>query len=241
METKKYLKIAYTVGVVGAALLFGTEKNDQKLLDILQTPPQPNCEKVTTDSLIIPSRGRVKLSATFTPPEAQIKWIIGSYSEKLSNGGTIDRFENPEAFYLAPQNNSSTLEQVTIQSTLSLKEQSVRCEDLKLAIEQLARPKILSVEPPIARPGELVTIKGTNFLPYDVEPESLQVILAHEDGGVAVLASVTGYDNDPKVAKPSWTNDEITFIEGQNLPQSGSLKVIVGNRFDSWAEIWSQK
>ncbi len=89
------------------------------------------------------------------------------------------------------------------------------------------RPTISSVTPLTARPGDTVRITGNNFLTPDVRVDSLQVWLAHDDGGVAVLASVI-----PRTGDVMWEDTAITFRIGNDRPtQSGKLYVIVNNRY----------
>lgn len=98
-------------------------------------------------------------------------------------------------------------------------------------------PKITNVTPTTAKPGDRVVITGRDFLSTaTTNLGTLKVILAHPDGGVATLAVVVGYDNDPRVAKAEWDQDQITFTLGQIPDQSGSLSVLAGNRFDTWKD-----
>lgn len=99
-----------------------------------------------------------------------------------------------------------------------------------------AAPKITSVSPTTVKPGDVITITGQNFLHAGVDVNSLMVLLAHKDGGVATLAAVAGYDKDPRVAKPNWGQQSINFKVGQVPDQSGLVKVVVGNQFATWAE-----
>lgn len=79
----------------------------------------PSADK--SNLFAIESRSRVNLTANFRPQEAIIEWKVGSYSPKLiGEGRNIDRFKTPRALYQAPQNNLSTLEEVTVKSAISL-------------------------------------------------------------------------------------------------------------------------
>lgn len=99
-------------------------------------------------------------------------------------------------------------------------------------------PRITSVTPMVAQPGDLVIIRGENFLPWGVDVSMLQVWLAHDDGGVAVLASVSPYTGNV-----GWEDNAISFLIGTDRPnQSGYLSVLVGNRNTRWTErftIWT--
>lgn len=87
-------------------------------------------------------------------------------------------------------------------------------------------PVITSIFPLNVEIGDTVRIVGQNLLPKGVDVTTLKIWLVHDDGGVATIASVS-----PREGDPLWENGAITFKIGNFVPQSGQLKVIVGNKF----------